>query len=102
MAEMKFKAREIAEVKIPIPDYVLEAAREVLRSTALEMAAEVKALETQIPPYMDKKTACRICGVAPSTFGRWVKNEGLKEIRVDGKVIISRDEILRFMAAHTV
>lgn len=90
----------MASMKIEIPEPVEQEIRQLFKSMALEIIQEVRAIDTQMKPYMTKTEACEAVGVAWSTMQRWVQAGKLKEITVDGKKLISRDTLIQFLKDH--
>lgn len=90
----------MAQMMIDIPEPVEQEIRQLFRGMALEIIQETKTLDSQMSPYMDKRTVCKVIKIAPSTLQRWIKNEGLKEIQVDGKKLISRETLIQFLKDH--
>lgn len=90
----------MAQVKIDIPEPVEQEIRQLFRGMALEIIQEVRAADTQMKPYMTKSEACEAVGVAFSTMQRWIKAGKLREIKIDGKILISRETLINFLKDH--
>lgn len=91
----------IPELRLQMPDSVIGDLKDLFLNMALEIIREVKTTESMFKPWMTKTEACKAVGVSFSTIQRWIRNEGLKEITVEGKKLISREDLLQFMKEHT-
>lgn len=90
----------MAQMRIDIPEPVEQDIRQLFRGMALEIIQEVRTMDSQMKPYMTKTEASEAVGVAWSTMQRWIQSGELKEITIEGKKLISRETLIRFMKDH--
>lgn len=88
-------------ISIPVPDGLNEDLRQMFRSLALEAIQEAKDLDTQMKPYMTQQEACKAIGVSFNTLQNF-RRQGLKVSCIEGKTLISRETLIKFMTDHEI
>lgn len=89
----------MAELKIPIPETFNEELKAMLRAAAMEVIEETVQRENLSKDWMDQKTACEYLGISFGTLQNF-RRLGLKISTVQGKTLVSKKEINRFLEEH--
>jgi len=52
--------------------------------------------------YFNKGAAAQVLGVSRSTFQNWCKIYDFKPISIDGQILYSKKNLIKFMEAHQI
>lgn len=89
----------MAELKIPLPDSIQDELKTMIRNAAIQAINEATQRETKAKDWMDQKSACEYIGISFSTFQNFRKL-GLRISTVQGKTLVSKKEINRFLEEY--
>ena len=89
----------MAELKIPLPDSIQDELKTMIRNAAIQAINEATQRETKAKDWMDQKSACEYIGVSFATFQNFRKL-GLRISTVQGKSLVSKKEINRFLEEY--
>lgn len=56
-----------------------------------------KAVQQQ---YFKKTDAANLCGISTTTFREWMKATPIPTVVVEGQVLYSREDLIKFMEEH--
>lgn len=84
------------ELKIPIPETFGDELKIMIRNAAAQAIEEAVKRETTGREWMEQKQACEWLGISFGTLQVWRK-QGLKVAVVQGKTLLSKTEINRFL-----
>ena len=87
------------ELKIPIPETFGDELKIMIRNAAAQAIEEAVKRETTGREWMEQKQACEWLGISFGTLQVWRK-QGLKVAVVQGKTLLSKTEINRFLEEH--
>ena len=87
------------ELKIPIPDTFGDELKIMIRNAAAQAIEEAVKRETTGREWMNQKEACEWLGISFGTISAWRK-QGLRVAVVQGKTLLSKTEINRFLEEH--
>lgn len=89
----------MVEIKIPLPDSIQDEIKVMIRNAAAQAIEESVQRERIAKDWMDQKTACEYLGVSFGTLQNF-RRLGLKISTVQGKTLVSKKEINRFLEEH--
>lgn len=89
----------MANLQIPIPDTFQDELKVMIRNAAAQAIEEAVKRETIGREWMEQKQACKWLGISFGTLQVWRK-QGLKVAVVQGKTLLSKTEINRFLEEH--
>lgn len=89
----------MVEIKIPLPDSIQDEIKVMIRNAAAQAIEESVQRERIAKDWMDQKTACEYLGVSFGTLQNF-RRLGLKISTVQGKTLVSKKEINRFLEDH--
>ena len=89
----------MANLQIPIPDTFQDELKVMIRNAAAQAIEEAVKRETTGREWMEQKQACERLGISFGTLQVWRK-QGLKVAVVQGKTLLSKTEINRFLEEH--
>jgi hypothetical protein len=89
----------MANLQIPIPDTFQDELKVMIRNAAAQAIEEAVKRETTGREWMEQKQACEWLGISFGTLQVWRK-QGLKVAVVQGKTLLSKAEINRFLEEH--
>lgn len=87
------------ELKIPIPETFGDELKIMIRNAAAQAIEEAVKRETTGREWMNQKEACEWLGISFGTISAWRK-QGLRVAVVQGKTLLSKTEINRFLEEH--
>lgn len=86
----------MANIQIPIPETLQDELKIMIRNAAAQAIEEAVKRETTGREWMEQKQACEWLGISFGTLQVWRK-QGLKVAVVQGKTLLSKAEINRFL-----
>ena len=86
----------MVNLQIPIPDTFQDELKVMIRNAAAQAIEEAVKRETTGREWMEQKQACEWLGISFGTLQVWRK-QGLKVSVVQGKTLLSKTEINRFL-----
>lgn len=86
----------MVNLQIPIPDTFQDELKVMIRNAAAQAIEEAVKRETTGREWMEQKQACEWLGISFGTLQVWRK-QGLKVAVVQGKTLLSKTEINRFL-----
>lgn len=89
----------MANLQIPIPDALQDELKDMIRNAATQAIEEAVQRERITKDWMDQKTACEYLGISFGTLQNF-RRLGLKISTVQGKTLISKNEINRFLKSY--
>jgi len=89
----------MAELKIPLPDSIQDELKTMIRNAAIQAINEATQRETKAKDFMNLKEACEYIGVSFATLSNYRKL-GLRVSVIQGRSIISKQEIIRFLESY--
>ena len=89
----------MVNLQIPIPDTFQDELKVMIRNAAAQAIEEAVKRETTGREWMEQKQACEWLGISFGTLQVWRK-QGLKVAVVQGKTLLSKTEINRFLEEH--
>ena len=89
----------MANLQIPIPDTLQDEIKDMFRMAASQAINEAVQREHIAKDWMDQKTACEYLGVSFGTLQNF-RRLGLKISTVQGKTLVSKKEINRFLESY--
>ena len=89
----------MVNLQIPIPDTFQDELKVMIRNAAAQAIEEAVKRETTGREWMEQKQACEWLGISFGTLQVWRK-KGLKVAVVQGKTLLSKAEINRFLEEH--
>lgn len=89
----------MANLQIPIPDTFQDELKVMIRNAAAQAIEEAVKRETTGREWMEQKQACEWLSISFGTLQVWRK-QGLKVAVVQGKTLLSKTEINRFLEEH--
>lgn len=89
----------MVEIKIPLPDSIQDEIKVMIRNAAAQAIEESVQRERIAKDWMDQKTACEYLGVSFGTLQNF-RRLGLKISTVQGKTLVSKKEINRFLELY--
>ena len=87
------------ELKIPITETFGDELKIMIRNAAAQAIEEAVKRETTGREWMNQKEACEWLGISFGTISAWRK-QGLRVAVVQGKTLLSKTEINRFLEEH--
>lgn len=90
----------MANINIPIPDSIQDEIKVLIRNAAAQAIDEAVKRERIAKDWMDQKTACEYIGISYATFQNFRKL-GLRISTVQGKTLVSKQEINRFLEEYS-
>lgn len=91
----------MVNLQIPIPDTLQDELKTMIRNAAAQAIEEAVKRETTGREWMEQKQACEWLGISFGTLQGWRKR-GLKVAVVQGKTLLSKTEVNRFLAEHQI
>ena len=91
----------MVNLQIPIPDTLQDELKTMIRNAAAQAIEEAVKRETTGREWMEQKQACEWLGISFGTLQAWRKR-GLKVAVVQGKTLLSKTEVNRFLAEHQI
>lgn len=89
----------MVEIKIPLPDSIQDEIKVMIRNAAAQAIEEAVKRERITKDWMDQKTACEYLGISFGTLQNF-RRLGLKISTVQGKTLVSKKEINRFLESY--
>ena len=89
----------MANLNIPIPDSIQDELKTMIRNAAIQAINEATQRETKAKDWMNQKQACEYIGVSFATFQNYRKL-GLRVSVIQGKTLVSRKELNRFLELY--
>ena len=89
----------MANLQIPIPETFNDELKIMIRNAAAQAIEEAVKRETTGREWMNQKEACEWLGISFGTISAWRK-QGLRVAVVQGKTLLSKTEINRFLEEH--
>jgi hypothetical protein len=89
----------MANLQIPIPDTFQDELKTMIRNAAAQAIEEAVKRETTGREWMEQKQACEWLGISFGTLQVW-RRQGLRVAVVQGKTLLSKAEINRFLEEH--
>ena len=86
----------MVNLQIPIPDTFQDELKVMIRNAAAQAIEEAVKRETTGREWMEQKQACEWLGISFGTLQVWRK-QGLKVAVVQGKTLLSKTGINRFL-----
>lgn len=86
----------MANINIPIPDSIEDELKVMIRNAAVQAIEEAVKREMTGREWMEQKQACEWLDISFGTLQVWRK-QGLKVAVVQGKTLLSKTEINRFL-----
>ena len=90
----------MANLQIPIPETFNDELKIMIRNAAAQAIEEAVKRETTGREWMEQKQACEWLGISFGTLQVWRK-QGLRVAVVQGKTLLSKTEINRFLEEHS-
>lgn len=90
----------MANLQIPIPETFGDELKMMIRNAAAQAIEEAVKRETTGREWMEQKQACEWLGISFGTLQVWRK-QGLRVAVVQGKTLLSKTEINRFLEEHS-
>ena len=90
----------MANLQIPISDTLQEELKSMIRNAAAQAIEEADQRETTGREWMNQKEACEWLGISFGTISAWRK-QGLRVAVVQGKTLLSKTEVNRFLEEHS-
>lgn len=90
----------MANLQIPIPDTFHDELKLMIRNAAAQAIEEAVKRETTGREWMEQKQACEWLGISFGTLQVWRK-QGLKVAVVQGKTLLSKTEVNRFLEENS-
>lgn len=87
-------------LQIPIPETFNDELKSMIRNVAAQAIEEAVKRETTGREWMNQKEACEWLGISFGTMSAWRK-KGLRVAVVQGKTLLSKTEINRFLEEHS-
>lgn len=91
----------MANLQIPIPNTMQDEFKDMIRNAAAQAIAEAVKRDATGREWMNQKEACEWLGISFGTISAWRK-QGLKVAVVQGKTLLSKTEINRFLGEHQI
>lgn len=89
------------ELKIPIPETFGDELKMMIRNAAAQAIDEAVERESRAKDWMTQKELCAWLGVSYGTIQVW-RGLGLKVATVQGKTLVSKQEVNRFLESHQI
>ena len=89
----------MTNLQIPIPDTMQVELKDMIRNAAAQAIEEAVKRETTGREWMEQKQACEWIGISFGTLQVWRK-KGLTVAVMQGKTLLSKAEINRFLEEH--
>lgn len=93
--------KSMANLQIPIPDTLQDELKAMFRTAAAQAIEEAVQHETVGKEWLNQKTVCEWLGISFVTLQSW-KKRGLQCSVIQGKTLISKKEINRFLEEHQI
>ncbi|CZQ96983.1 Hypothetical protein TFLO_2135 [Trichococcus flocculiformis] len=90
----------MANLQIPISDTLQDELKSMIRNAAAQAIEEAVQRETTGREWMNQKEACEWLGISFGTISAWRK-QGLRVAVVQGKTLLSKTEVNRFLEEHS-
>ena len=90
----------MANLQIPISDTLQDELKSMIRNDAAQAIEEADQRETTGREWMNQKEACEWLGISFGTISAWRK-QGLRVAVVQGKTLLSKTEVNRFLEEHS-
>ena len=90
----------MANLQIPVSDTLQDELRSMIRNAAAQAIEEAVQRETTGREWMNQKEACEWLGISFGTISAWRK-QGLRVAVVQGKTLLSKTEVNRFLEEHS-
>lgn len=89
----------MTELKIPLPDSIQDELKAMIRNAAMQAIDEAIQRQNKSKEWFNQKEACEYLGISFGTFQNF-RNLGLRISTVQGKTLVSKKEINRFLEEH--
>lgn len=90
----------MANISIPIPQETNDQIRQMLEEIAREVIQSVTESENKSKDYMSFKETAAYMGISYNTLRKWVDQEGLPKIIIDGRKFISKKSLIAWLHQH--
>ena len=90
----------MANLQIPISDTLQDELKSMIRNAAAQAIEEAVQRETTGREWMNQKEACEWLGISFGTISAWRK-QGLRVAVVQGKTLLSKTEVNRFLEENS-
>lgn len=91
----------MAELKIPLPDSIQDELKALIRNAASQAIDELEKRQKLSKEIFNQKEACEYLGISYGTFQNFRKL-GLKISTIQGKTLVTKKEINRFLEEHQI
>lgn len=84
------------QLTINLPDDFFDQA---LAESVAKIASQANRAD-EFPPFMDKGTAAKFLGCSRGTLDKWIRNENLPFIKIDGMYRFSKEKLILWLNNH--